>query len=97
MNIEFVWDEEKAALNLRKHGVSFAEATEVFLDPRTISYPDEFHSLEEERSITIGLTKKLPIVLVVHTDINGVDGGVTIRIISARKATPMECTAYEKR
>ena len=97
MNIEFVWDDEKAASNLRKHDVSFGEATEVFFDPRAVSYSDEFHSVEEERSITIGLCRKLRILLVVHTEIDGVDGDVTIRIISARKATPMECTTYEKR
>ncbi|PYS86901.1 MAG: hypothetical protein DMF62_14155 [Acidobacteria bacterium] len=97
MKIEFQWDEGKAASNLRKHNISFAEATEVFFDPRAVSYPDEFHSVEDERSITIGLCTKLRILLVVHTDINGIDGDVTIRIISARKATPKECTAYEKR
>lgn len=97
MNIEFLWDEEKAASNFQKHGISFGEATEVFFDPRAVSYPDEFHSVDEERSITIALCRKLRILLVVHTDIDGIDGDVTIRIISARKATPKESTTYEKR
>ena len=50
----YEWDPAKAAVNTRKHGVSFEEAVTVFLDPLAITYPDPDHSEVEEREITIG-------------------------------------------
>jgi uncharacterized DUF497 family protein len=94
--IRFVWDANKAAANLRKHRVGFPEATEVFLDSDSISYPDEAHSTSEDRLLTLGKTKKLRVVVVVHTETIGFDEDVIIRIISARKATPSERSTYEQ-
>jgi uncharacterized DUF497 family protein len=53
-DFHFAWDAAKAASNHRKHGVSFDLAATVFRDPLMISIPDEEHSENEERWITIG-------------------------------------------
>jgi len=49
MNYNFEWDPAKALSNLKKHGIRFEEAAEVFLDPLQLSIPDEEHSKKEER------------------------------------------------
>ena len=58
----YEWDAAKARANLRKHKVSFAEATSVFLDPLALSFLDPDHSDEEEREITIGIFQKTSII-----------------------------------
>ena len=45
MDFEYSWDGRKARANLAKHGVSFEEASSVFVDPLAITYPDDEHSL----------------------------------------------------
>lgn len=87
----FEWDAGKAAANLRKHGVAFAEAATVFLDPLATTFPDPDHSLDEDREITIGYTMKGYLAFVSHCE-----RGERIRIISARRATRTECDHYEK-
>ena len=52
--IQFEWDDEKASLNERKHGVSFPEAMTVFADPFTLTGFDPDHSGDEDRFITMG-------------------------------------------
>ncbi len=54
MQYNFEWDPAKARQNLRKHGVSFERASQVFLDPLMISVEDEEHSEDEERWATLG-------------------------------------------
>jgi len=88
--VQFEWDTQKAASNLARHGVSFDEASTVFGDPLARTVPDEDHSIDEERELTIGLSMALRIVVVWHTD----RGDVT-RIIGARLATMTERRAYE--
>jgi len=88
--VQFEWDTQKAASNLERHGVSFDEASTVFGDPLARTVPDEDHSIDEERELTIGLSMALRIVVVWHTD----RGDVT-RIIGARLATMTERRAYE--
>ena len=95
MSIEFVWDIRKAASNLRKHGVGFDEAKEIFFDPHSVSFPDDLHSASEDRLVTIGTSTKLRVLLVVHTETHHFAGGATIRIISARRATRRERAFYE--
>ena len=51
--MEFEWDEEKAAVNLAKHGVSFNEAKTVFDDPLYVDSYDPDHSSDEHRYIII--------------------------------------------
>ena len=93
MKIE--WDPIKAAKNIKKHGISFELAGTVFDDPFALSIPEDgLH--DEERWITLGLSVNQATVVVIHTEIHVVGGIETIRIISARKATPKEKKQYEK-
>jgi uncharacterized DUF497 family protein len=87
----FEWDKIKAAKNLRKHQVSFEEAQSVFDDPMFITVVDEEHSDDEERYITIGVSRHGRLLVVAHTDRAG-----QIRVISARKATKREARFYAK-
>lgn len=88
---EFEWNEEKARINLSKHGVSFAEAATVFNDPFCLIMDDPKHSVGEARFIILGYSVVSRLLLVVHCD-----RGSTIRIISARCATPSEKRCYEQ-
>ena len=92
----FEWDEKKDNANLRKHKIGFAEARTIFEDEFSITFPDEFHSNEEERFITIGFSNHHRILLVVHTELAKNDGETVIRIISCRRATAAEREIYEK-
>ena len=89
--MNFEWDEKKAVENLRKHGVSFDEATTVFGDPLAITYLDPLHSLEEDRFLTFGHTSLGWLIVVSHTDRND-----RIRPISAREMTRKEKSDYEQ-
>lgn len=91
--VEYEWDAEKDRANREKHGISFAEASTVFLDPLAATVVDERHSpiIEELRFRTIGYTATERLVLVAHTDRDD-----RIRIISARDATPRERRQYEQ-
>ena len=87
MNVRFIWDENKNKENKRKHGVSFEEATTVFLGAPFDVFYDPEHSVDEERYIAVGVSNKNRVLLVVHCE-NA--SGSEIRIISARKATKRE-------
>ena len=89
MALEFEWDDEKAESNFKKHGVSFDEATTVFLDPLSITIPDPLHSEEEDRFVLLGESCLGRILVVVHGE-----RGDNIRIISAREATRREKRTY---
>jgi uncharacterized DUF497 family protein len=65
--MKFEWDVEKAASNLRKHGVSFDEAGSVFLDRLALSGLDPEHSQHESRYITFGLSSLGRLLAVSHT------------------------------
>src|SRR5713226_2954455 len=91
MSLEFEWDEDKAASNRKKHGVTFEEAVSVFADPLAAIFDDEVHSEEEQREIIIGNSAKNQLVLVCFTERAG-----AIRIISARRATKRERNDYEE-
>jgi uncharacterized DUF497 family protein len=95
MNYNFEWDPVKAASNLKKHGISFEEAAEVFVDPLQLSILDEANETEE-RWITLGNTKAHKLRLVVHTYMVYHDQQITIRIISARRATRHEQKQYKE-
>lgn len=85
MSFTFEWDDEKAAENLTKHGVSFSEASTVFADPLSRTILDPLHSEEEERLVILGQSGLQHTLVVVHTY-----RGEVIRIISARAATSRE-------
>ncbi len=89
----FSWDEDKAKRNLDKHGVSFAEASTVFGDLLAIDTEDPAHSEYETRSVIIGNSVSLRLLVVSYTEREP----SSIRIISARPATPRERRNYEQR
>ena len=90
--IEFEWDPKKAKSNLKKHGVSFEEASTAFWDDHALVIDDPDHSLDEERFVLLGLSSNVRLVTVVHC-FRGADD--VIRIISARRATPGEQSSYQ--
>ena len=85
----YQWDRDKAAANLRKHGVDFADAVTVFSDNLAITITDE--RFDEERFITIGIDAFSRVLVVVYTWRND-----EIRLISAHKATRYELKQYEE-
>lgn len=91
-NITFEWDRSKSIANKKKHGVSFEEAQSVFYDENAIEFYDPDNIENEDRFIMLGLSMKLRILVVCHCLRNE---GETIRIISARKATPSETKHYK--
>lgn len=91
MKVNVEWDPVKARINLRKHGVTFEEASTVFTDPLSSTIFDPLHSATEDRFIIIGQSTRRRLLVVVHTD-----RGNTIRIISARVANAHERKTYEE-
>jgi len=89
--VQFEWDENKAAGNLEKHGVSFEEAATVFGDVLSDTFDDPDHSSEERRFVIIGMSEKGRMLVVSHTD-----NVETVRIISAREPTRLEREFYEE-
>lgn len=85
----YQWDSNKAASNLDKHGIDFADAVSVFSDDLSLTASDE--RFAEERFITIGIDSLGRILVVVYTCRKN-----EIRLISARKATRKESTQYEE-
>lgn len=90
--MDIIWDPIKADINLQKHGVSFEEAATVIQAAMTVTVEDDA-SEGEQRFVTIGVSVKLRVLMVVHTYRDEDE----IRIISARKATKREQEIYEKR
>ena len=89
--MEYEWNPEKDRINQRLHGVSFAEASTVFLDPLAATVPDNRFALEEFRFRTTGYTLTNRLIIVAHTDRDD-----RIRIISARAVTAKERRQYEQ-
>jgi uncharacterized protein len=94
--LKFEWDPEKASSNLAKHGVAFPQAASVFLDPLATTVPDEEHSEGERRWVTLGLSATGLLLAVIHTWEEPEAGSASVRIISARRATPTEMRDYEE-
>jgi len=94
LDYNFEWDPAKAISNRSKHGISFEQAATIFRDPRQISVADEEHSTEEERWATIGFDSQGTLLVVIHTYREEMDGGVSIRVILARRATRYEAGQY---
>lgn len=88
--MHFEWSRAKADANLGKHKVTFDEAVSVFYDPLSATFPDPDTSRAEPRLITIGHSSRQRLLVVVHTE-----HSETIRIISARPATPHERKRHE--
>ena len=90
--MKFVWDKEKATINLQVHKVSFEEASTVFDDPLAVIFPDEDHSIEEDREVVVGHSIQRRLLLVFFTEL----AENIIRIFSARKPTKRERNDYEE-
>ena len=87
----FKWDIRKADANLKKHGIDFREAATIFGDPLSATFPDNDHSENERRFLTIGQSIRGRILVVAHTEDSD-----TIRIISVRQPTRREQSFYEE-
>lgn len=96
MRYEFDWDPSKEAANIRKHQVNFRRAATVFRDPNQLSMFDDEHSQEEDRWITMGIDSSGVLRVVIHTYEQVNEDLCEIRIISARKASTMEASEYDK-
>jgi uncharacterized DUF497 family protein len=94
---QFEWDPAKARQNLREHRVSFERAATIFLDSHAISEPDEEHSSQERRWLTMGLDRTAVLLVVSHTFREETNSGARIRLISARKATKNEAKQYVRK
>ncbi|MFG5776074.1 BrnT family toxin [Comamonas sp. J-3] len=84
----FVWNQEKAELNWRKHGVQFEEAAAVFFDPFFVL--TDASRNDEARNAAIGFDSQARLLFVVHVEIED----TCIRLISARRADPHEEKIY---
>lgn len=93
--MRYVWDSEKEAANIRRHGIDFATAAKVFADPDALTEYDEEHSYPgEDRWTTVGLVGGFTLLVrVTWTDREEED---EIRIISARLAGPRESAQYKE-
>jgi uncharacterized DUF497 family protein len=89
--VHFEWDEEKARSNLAKHGVSFAEATEVFGDELSATVADPDRSQGEQRFLIFGQRLGGRHLVVAFAERGG-----RLRLISARAMTRRERKAYEQ-
>lgn len=90
----FEWDERKAAANLRKHGIQFEEAAQVFFDEFALSAQDRIVD-GEPRWQTVGVVEGILVLVVAHMVWDEGQDEV-IRIISARRATRKERIRYEQ-
>ena len=88
--MNFEWDYKKSDSNIKKHGISFHDASTVFGDPLSITFDDPDHSIGEHRHLTFGYSKTGTLLVVSHTERRG-----KTRIISARRATRQERKIYE--
>ncbi len=93
MPIRFDWNSRKERSNRQKHQVGFDEASTVFSDSLSITIPDPDHSNDEERWVTMGLSHRQRLLVVVHTEEGEKE---IVRIISARRADSDERREYEE-
>jgi len=92
MGLKFEWSHQKARGNLKKHHVSFEEASTVFRDPLSVTVSDPVHSEPgDERLVILGHSNRGRLLVVVHSEEEE-----RIRIISARRPTLRERNQYEQ-
>jgi uncharacterized DUF497 family protein len=90
----FEWDEQKAEINLRKHGIRFEDAARVFEDPLALTDQDRIEN-GEQRWQTVGMADGYLLLLVAHTVRFEDEGIEVVRIISARRVDRAERRRYE--
>ena len=86
--MEFEWDPDKAARNLEKHGIDFADAALALYDDLAVTLPDD--DADEQRFVTLGLDALGRLLVVAYTWRDE-----RVRVISARRATGSERRRYE--
>jgi uncharacterized protein len=91
MGYIFEWDSRKAESNLKKHCISFGEATTIFGDPLSLLMDDPKHSADEQRYLVIGYSVQHRLLVVAFAE-----RPPRTRIISARLATRHERNQYEQ-
>lgn len=94
--MKFEWDPRKEEINIRKHGITFEQASYVFTDPFALNKYDAEHAEQEDRWLLLGKSMNQVLLVVVHTfkDQHGIE---LVRIISARKASSNESKQYQRR
>jgi uncharacterized protein len=90
--MRFEWDPAKAAVNIKKHKVTFEAAKTVFYDDFAVQFFDEEHASTEDRFLLLGMSSDARQLLVAHCER---EEGDVVRIISARKATQQEAKFYQ--
>ena len=85
----FEWDDQKAASNLRTHGVKFEDAAQTFFDP--FARFGDASPPHEKREYIVGYTFDRDLLYTVY-----VERGLNVRIVSARQATSQERRKYEQ-
>jgi uncharacterized DUF497 family protein len=94
--LQISWDDKKAQANAAKHGVTFAQAATVLLDPLAVTVFDAAHSQHEERWFTLGTSSEGTLLAVSHTYQQSEGSAqAEVRIISAREPTRHERQQYE--
>ena len=93
--LDVTWDAVKAKSNITKHGVTFAQAAMVLLDPLAITVFDTTHGEIEDRWFTLGRAGDSKLLAVSHTYQPTRSASAQVRIISAREATRREHEQYE--
>lgn len=91
MGYIFEWDPVKAETNVRKHGVTFDEASTIFGDPLNLLMEDPDHSHDEERYLLLGMSNRRRLLVVAFAE-----RPPRTRLISARRATRQERRRYEE-
>jgi uncharacterized DUF497 family protein len=91
--MRFEWGERKNKSNFKKHKIWFEEAQTIWADVKSAEFLDPEHSEDENRFIRIGFSMSNRILIVAFCER---DEESTVRLISARKATPKEVKQYEK-
>ncbi len=90
--MKFEWDEVKNVRNFKKHGIWFEEAQTVWADSQASEFCDPDHGAVEDRFIRVGYSRANRVLVVIFCERHA----GTIRIISARKATPKERKSHEE-
>jgi len=93
--LDLTWDPAKAASNVTKHGVTFAQAGTVLMDALALTVFDAEHSDFEERWFTLGMSSEGKLLAVSHTYTATGASSARVRVISAREATKAERRQYE--
>jgi uncharacterized protein len=90
--MRFGWNPAKAAVNIKKHKVTFEAAKTVFYDDFAVQFFDEEHASSEDWFLLLGMSSDARQLLVAHCER---EEGDVVRIISARKATRQEAKFYQ--